>query len=99
MPHERERNATEHGERSTPGAGSTAWEPGSRDRQDDDAVEAVRPRAGNATGASGGYGVGSGSSSGGSGEGTDETSSPGEDVQTDWLRGGDPIQPSESDGG
>ena len=44
-------------------------------------------RAGQATGASGGYGTASGlGSSTGSGEGTDETSNAGDDDQTNWLR-------------
>jgi hypothetical protein len=54
------------------------------ERDDDDDVVA---RAGGATGASGGYGSPSAAgSSGGSGEATDDTSSPGTDAQSEWLR-------------
>jgi hypothetical protein len=42
---------------------------------------------GQAGSASGGYGSGSAvQSSGGTGEATDETSTPGDDAQTEWLR-------------
>jgi hypothetical protein len=56
---------------------------------DDDGVndDTDTPEPSTAQPASGGYGTASGKgSSGGSGEGTDDTSSPGGDAQSEWLR-------------
>jgi hypothetical protein len=85
--------------RATPGAGSTGPEPGAPDGPEDDPIVSTGPQRGQATGASGGYGTGSGTgSSGGSGEATDDSSAPGTDVKTAWLRAETgPERPAESD--
>jgi hypothetical protein len=52
-----------------------------------DAVASDRGSPGQGDSASGGYGTRSArQSSGGTGEGTDDTSTPGEENETDWLR-------------
>jgi hypothetical protein len=63
--------------------------------QDDDAIsdDTETPEPSTVRPAGGGYGSTSGrASSGGSGEATDETSNPGTDTQSEWLRdaGGGP---------
>lgn len=56
------------------------------------AINPTVPTAGQSTGASGGYGTGSGGetagepTSAGSGDGDDTTSAAGEEPETDWLR-------------
>ena len=72
------------------GAGASASEVGgapNAGQADPGAREGTRSDphvpAGDATGASGGYGTGSGAGSSGSGEGETEA---GDDPQTDWLR-------------
>jgi hypothetical protein len=50
-------------------------------------VAPSRPRGGQGSSASGGYGTGSDvQSSGGTGDATEDSSSTGEDDQTDWVR-------------
>ena len=80
-----DRFATPSGMVGSPDATVTTEDDGVGDEMNDESLGTAR--TGQSTGASGGYGTASGfGSSGGSGEGTDETSTPGDDDQTDWLR-------------
>ena len=84
-----DRFATPSGMVGSPDARATDVTPAAdEDERNDLTDESLgTARTSQSTGASGGYGTASGfGSSGGSGEGTDETSAPGEDNQTDWLR-------------
>ena len=70
--------------RSTPGPGEAA---DAEELSESAAVAPSHAPGGQGTSASGGYGTRSArQSSGGSGSAEDDTSSPGEDVPTDWLR-------------